>query len=185
MKQNKDYTGELFHSLTILRQHQDPPFKRARAECRCSCGKIVNTELSKLLNGHTKSCGCIRRGKPNLKLRKEYGYSAFKRVLDTYKGNARKRNFDFLLQEEEARSLFEGVCHYCGAAPNRLKKARGGYGEFYFNGIDRLDNDKPYTKENSVSCCTPCNYIKNKMHFNDFINWIRKANDYTSKYKYI
>jgi hypothetical protein len=31
--------------------------------CRCRCGKTIVTQTSSLLAGHTKSCGCSRRGK--------------------------------------------------------------------------------------------------------------------------
>ena len=31
------------------------------------------------------------------------------------------------------------------------------FGEFIRNGIDRKDNDKNYTLENSVPCCWTCN----------------------------
>jgi hypothetical protein len=32
-------------------------------------------------------------------------------------------------------------------------------GEWVYNGIDRVDNNKQYIKENLVSCCKKCNFI--------------------------
>lgn len=31
---------------------------------------------------------------------------------------------------------------------------------YFYNGIDRLDNTKGYTPENSVACCKHCNSLK-------------------------
>lgn|SRR6266436_912231 len=50
--------------LAIVRQV--PPFKgsdNARVEVRCFCGEIFITRASSLRNGHTKSCGCLKKAK--------------------------------------------------------------------------------------------------------------------------
>ena len=47
------------------------------------------------------------------------------------------------------QKLLDKECYYC----HYYKKEE-------VNGIDRVDNTKGYTKENSVSCCEMCNRIK-------------------------
>ena len=42
------------------------------------------------------------------------------------------------------------------------------------NGIDRIDNNIGYTKENSVPCCEICNKAKRDMSYNDFINYLKR-----------
>ena len=41
-------------------------------------------------------------------------------------------------------------------------------------GIDRIDNYKPYIKENCVACCNICNRMKLEMNLFDFMNHIKK-----------
>ena len=33
--------------------------------CRCDCGNIKYTRRSCLLEGYTKSCGCLKKGRPS------------------------------------------------------------------------------------------------------------------------
>jgi hypothetical protein len=51
-------------------------------------------------------------------------------------------------------------CHYCNIDLNRAayRTDEGNHAPM----IDRLDSDKPYSKENCVPCCSDCNYTKNK-----------------------
>ncbi len=64
--------------------------------------------------------------------------------------NAAKRKHEFLLTEEEYGSLVESnSCHYC---TNPIAEVRGG--------LDRKDTHGPYSFENCVPCCVPCNRIK-------------------------
>ena len=45
---------------------------------------------------------------------------------------------------------------------------------FLHNGVDRVNNDLGYTIENSVTCCSLCNYMKRGMSLSDFIIHINK-----------
>lgn len=49
------------------------------------------------------------------------------------------------------------------------------------NGIDRIDSNIGYTKENSVSCCKFCNFAKHTMSESDFYKWIRRVYEYNFK----
>lgn len=58
-------------------------------------------------------------------------------------------------------------------------KKKGLNGGYIYNGIDRLNNSKDvgYVKDNVVACCSKCNYIKNKMSYNEFIGWIKTVHN--------
>ena len=68
--------------------------------------------------------------------------SSFKSYLD----RARKKNLQFELTKRDFETLQNRNCEYCNTRP--------------MNGIDRINNDKGYTHDNSVPCCTLCNYMK-------------------------
>ena len=43
------------------------------------------------------------------------------------------------------------------------------------NGIDRIDSSQGYTNENSVPCCTFCNFAKHTMGKDDFLAWVKRV----------
>lgn len=57
----KDLTGETFNNLKVLGLCDYKKNNRAVWRCLCSCGKIKDIVCSKLISGHTKSCGCLKR----------------------------------------------------------------------------------------------------------------------------
>ena len=69
---------------------------------------------------------------------------------------ANSRNF-IPLSREVWTEIIKKPCFYCGNINNTL-------------GIDRVDNNIGYTKENAVSCCGICNIMKMSSTFEDFIN---------------
>ena len=69
-----------------------------------------------------------------------------------YKYNAKDRDLDFQMTEEQFEVLVKDSCHYCGILrPNAT------------NGIDRVDSSKGYIPGNIVTCCGPCNRMKNNL----------------------
>ena len=69
-------------------------------------------------------------------------------------------------------------CFYCGQLPSREKVTRGNNGSFVYNGIDRKDNNKGYSIDNVVSCCSICNRAKHTILFNEFIQWLECLIEY-------
>ena len=47
-----------------------------------------------------------------------------------------------------------------------------------YNGVDRVDNDKGYIRDNIVSCCSDCNRSKGVLSKKDFITLARKITDH-------
>lgn len=59
MKQ--DMTGKRFGRLQVLEAEQRGQGRKRYWRCRCQCGNEVVVEESHLKDGHTRSCGCLRR----------------------------------------------------------------------------------------------------------------------------
>ncbi len=53
------FIGQKFHMLTVI-QHVDEASKSGKVqyECICDCGNIVPREMSPVVSGRIKSCGC-------------------------------------------------------------------------------------------------------------------------------
>lgn len=65
--------------------------------------------------------------------------------------NRRTTKLEFTLTLADARKLYEkDTCFYC----EEVSEIRT---------IDRVDNEKGYTPENSVSSCRKCNLLKGKL----------------------
>ena len=68
-------------------------------------------------------------------------------------GSAR-RGKEVELRQLDFAKLLRRPCLYCGAT-QRI-------------GIDRVQNNGHYTRENSVPCCASCNYMKGTLRLRDF-----------------
>ncbi len=92
-----------------------------------------------------------------------------------YRQNALRRNLEFQLTPGEFKVITEQKCYYCGGySQDRDPRFSG-------NGIDRKDSSLGYLIDNCVPCCVTCNFIKNNMHFNDFLEYIRRLYEHTHR----
>lgn len=170
-------SGKKFNKLTVIEPVDRKPGERTKYKCTCDCGNETIVEGSKIKNGHTKSCGCLKEEVDRGSHRLPEGVANRNALIYNYKQNAKKKGINFELTNKEMISMFESNCYYCGREPymvTQRKKLNGGY---IYTGIDRLDNNKDvgYTPDNTVPCCTKCNYIKNKLNHNEFIFWIQEV----------
>lgn len=152
--------------------------------CECDCGNIayVRSKSNLLKRLGCQSCTASLSSKNRNDLTAHYGYK--NRKYKEYKDGAIKRHFDFDLSKEHFFYLIEQDCYYCGEPP-KIKISQ--YADktsmqpLKFNGIDRLNSSKGYTKSNSVSCCSDCNYGKHKKSEEDFLKWIEKVYLFNNK----
>ena len=56
-------SGQTFSKLTVLRAA--PTGKRTMSLCVCECGNTVVVSNNSLKTGNTKSCGCLKRDRPD------------------------------------------------------------------------------------------------------------------------
>lgn len=203
-----------------------------RLVCLCDCGKETTTTISKLLGGHTQSCGCSRRKLPIRMIGKKYNkltvleivehyyripgnnntssykmlckcdcgntrlvdyqhllYSAvkscgctvhcnaktgaaFNRIYSGYKKNAAYKHLEWSLTEGQAKFLLTQNCAWCGVEPYRISEAA--LENFFYNGIDRVDNDKGYYFDNCQTLCWPCNDAKGKRRNPECEEWLNR-----------
>lgn len=62
----QDLSGMKFGKLTVIEKDLERSKKSATYwKCQCECGNITSVNSSKLKNGYTKSCGCLRN-KPSV-----------------------------------------------------------------------------------------------------------------------
>lgn len=133
--------------------------------CICECGTKKVIDNAGLMSGSVKSCGCLQIEKLKELHKKNIKPDApFYFVLKTYIRGAKDRNFTWDLTETEFREITSSDCYYCGESPSRMATSNGNQnfkGNLYtYNGIDRVDNNKGYEKDNIVPCCNTCNMLK-------------------------
>lgn len=178
--------GNRYSSLTVI--ERGPNAKsgtgvKAMWLCRCDCGKETTVAGNHLRSGHAKSCGCRRKdpavyGPRNRKFRLPGTEAGFRQVLSNTKCQAKKRNLEWGISDEDARSLFSSSCFYCGSPPMAVHKDRydaTGQRDFLYNGIDRVDNDLGYIHGNIVPCCGFCNRAKGTKSYDEFVAWLKRC----------
>lgn len=170
-ERRKDLTGIKLGMLEVIK-FSNRRIRKNRSFvywlCSCKCGRQVEIPSSSIIRGKIKSCGCF------LPQRQKFGNSSFKHLFYQYKAKARIRNYSFELNAEEFELLIQGNCYYCNIEPKQIHKKKNGFGHILYNGIDRKDNTKGYTIENSVSCCGICNEMKMTKSENEFKQMIKK-----------
>lgn len=68
MTRFNDITGKRFGRLTVLRRSKNDYIspsgvRTTRWVCQCNCGSIIEVLRPSLINGSTRSCGCLQREK--------------------------------------------------------------------------------------------------------------------------
>lgn len=150
--------------------------------CLCDCGRKKTISIWDLRNGKTKTCGYRH---PHYEDRSE---PAFNHIYNhSYGDRARKAGLPFTLSKETFRELTQRNCHYCGSPPTGVSRrgdnSRGAVksgkytSQYIYNGLDRINNRRGYTKGNVVPCCGTCNHAKHTMSYADFVAWLDKVAD--------
>jgi len=129
--------------------------KRICVDCSKEYQKFItkNNNESKRCN----HCNETQKNQDNKRIReRNYKNETFnnkERYYKAYINGALKRDYEFKLNFDEFSKLVEQDCYYCHYKT-----------ENEVNGLDRVDNTKNYTKENTVACCELCNRIKHAYH---------------------
>lgn len=138
--------------------------------------------FSSLYDVECPNCHEIFRKKPNeiknfclsCKLRPK-GQVGLDILFYNYNKNAKHKNREFDLSLEDFKKLTSSNCYYCNSIPSqimKIKEVKSTWGHYFYNGIDRIDNEIGYTKTNVVSCCKFCNYGKWNYHSDEFKKYI-------------
>jgi hypothetical protein len=170
----KDLTGKRFGKWTVVEKikketERQKSMAGAVYSCRCDCGTEGVLWRVSLVNGSSKSCGCSQV--------KPTEVTASNSLYSSYADGAKKRNLCFDLSKEAFKCLIKSNCKYCNAEPLSVFTAKNTKRiknrVFLYNGIDRVDNEKGYTKENCVSCCYICNTSKWNKSVEEWLSHIK------------
>jgi len=169
--------GKKFGRLTVIKRAENNKWGYTRWLCKCDCGNEKVVDGNSLRNGHTKSCGCLRkdliRGS-NKERSLPLGLANMRIIMSLYKWQAKKRGHKWELTEEQFKNITQKNCFYCGAPPSNISRRNKTNGNYTYNGLDRVDNTKGYTIDNVVPCCFICNQAKHKLTIQEFKDWIER-----------
>jgi hypothetical protein len=171
--------GAVYGRLTILEEYYKPPEGKSKTrrmwKALCSCGTTVNTRADIVIRGSSLSCGCIRMSD---KTDKDIGVGA---LHTQYKNRAKSSKLEFDLTIEEFGVLLSGNCYYCNdkeTSTYRFRRKVGTITEYKYNGIDRIDSSKGYTKDNCLTCCSVCNYMKLDSSIDSFMHKVKQIMEF-------
>jgi hypothetical protein len=150
-KKHRDLTGEIIGNWTVLKQLPEKVHDRYQYLCRCACGTERTVRAAWLMNGHSRSCGCLRLEA----ITKSPFESVYNKLL--YVAERRKHTVD-LSYEDYLVFTHVKECHYCGA--NLYWRKVYAYGKPGGHNLDRKDNSLGYSVDNCVVCCGWCNRTK-------------------------
>ena len=155
---------------------------------RCDCGG-TKVFWKKSAITRQESCGCSIRNGFTSKQRRSWNSR-----LQGYKSGARNRGLVWEPSLNEFVKIASQPCTFCGLppkdwecvsnAPSVQKDSPNILPEDYLikiSGVDRLDNSKGYTLENSVPCCVYCNRAKSDLSFEDFKSHVERMYNWLSQ----
>ena len=115
------------------------------------------------------------------------GEASKNRAINSIQGSAKKRGFEYNLTREDFLKITSSNCFYCGSEPKNQCKSlnsngkHGDNGDYIYNGIDRVDQNKGYILNNCVPCCKTCNWAKGTKTIKEFMSWIKQLINFQSK----
>lgn len=68
----KDLTNQKFGRLTVIKRISPIGVKKIKWLCKCDCENEIDVYSTYLLNGDTKSCGCLKKELEEKHLREKY-----------------------------------------------------------------------------------------------------------------
>lgn len=190
--------GMRYGRLTVIKNCGKNKKGRYLWLCKCDCGNEKIVVGDNLSSKKSKSCGCLKteflKKSGNLwGLYKDRETAILKRQYSRLKRRHLKNkmtgtfiNFDLF------KKIVFSECYYCGKKyskiiEDRFAETKNSYKLsntiIRINGIDRKDNRFGYTEENSVPCCTTCNFGKHTLNEEEFKNWIGKVYQHFAKPK--
>lgn len=175
----KDLSGQKFGKLTVLR-FDDTRIDRVYYYCLCECGTEKSILAQNFVSGKVNSCGCLRIANITSKKRTDPILVTARKVwLNRYSDGCSFETFFKLSQQP---------CYYCGKELSNHARAYTGNHpvikrspdwaercQWDYNGLDRIDSNKPHLEDNIVPCCKFCNQAKNNMTVEEFKNWIKQV----------
>ena len=138
-----DIVGERFGSLVVMNRAPNRNTRQSWWTCRCDCGREVEVRGIKLVNHHTKSCGCLKGSKPS------YNFNGYGDLSGKYwkqiQRHAKEKKFEFNLTKENIWHLFQQQNKKCAISGLDIELSRRGP---QTASLDRIDSNKGYCEDN-------------------------------------
>ena len=148
MSKIKNLVEQKFNKLLVISRAENTKQGRAQWNCKCDCGNSLIVRGSYLLNGHTQSCGCLRKeksselntvhGKTNTKIHAVWK-SMKQRCFDENIKNYEIYGGRGITVCDEWKHDFQSFYDYVSQLPH--------YGEEGYS-IDRINNNGNYEPGN-------------------------------------
>ena len=108
-----------------------------------------------------------------------------RRYFSEYKRNSSAKNHNFEIDFDYFNQLISSNCYYCGRKPIETTRWKScehkTQPRLKHNGIDRVDSNIGYTQDNTVSCCSMCNIMKNVYSQKDFLDQATRIHLFNNK----
>lgn len=193
--------GDIFNKLIVIKSSEIIGKQGQHYyQCKCDCGKIKTIKGQQLIQGKTKSCGCLWKETHKVTATKPPGYTSYKKLYNAVKNRARLKKLVFILTEQEHLDIILKNCYYCNTEPtlyNKYVKKDGSVSQYNrifnyaqetidrawvkINTVDRLDSNKGYTLDNCVPACWPCNEMKMDKTVEEFLNKNKQIYEFQKK----
>lgn len=175
-KNRKDYSGLQIGQLKIMSFHSKNLGKRAKWNVQCVCGKVFQTQPRSIISERTKSCGCKKSQFITEKQTLPNGKAIINEAYGLHVASAKRRGLKTELNRLQYEDISKRPCHYCGEFSYRKNTHTGR--TLKCNSIDRLNNERFYSLENSVPCCFQCQTSKMDYTEAEFLEKIRKIHSF-------
>jgi len=173
-----ELAGRKFGKLTVIKDTGRRKSKRPIWKCKCDCGTNIDILGKYLLNGDTRSCGCIGNGGPVNK-------TGYKELSGSYwchvSGNAKRRGVPIAITAEYAYEVFtqqNKKCAISGVDINLVSYYRRDCKDQTAS-LDRIDNTKGYEKGNIQWVHKQVNIIRNALSIDSLLSWCKLIIDHS------
>lgn len=181
MSTAKDYTGITFSKVKVNGlSRRDRKSKVTYWDCTClicekSFEKSTGSITDSINSNRFTCCGCTYYKKPDIESAYKEMFRRYKKGHSYRKKKQNKEEYNFELTYEDFREIISKPCTYCGLESDVYNVREW---KLYCNGIDRIDSDKGYTKDNITTCCKVCNRAKNKMSLEEWNTWLDRISKF-------
>lgn len=171
----KDLIGKIYNELTVKefsykKQNGDYFFK-----CKCRCGTYKTVRRAHLIDGHTKSCGCIA-SEIGSKSKSWKGYGEISKLCwNNIVNSANARNLEINITIEYIWDLFLQQNRRCALSNQELTMLHSIHKKIYKTAsLDRIDSTKGYIKGNVQWIHKDINFMKQAFSQDYFLELCRK-----------
>lgn len=174
----KDYgnlRGKTYNHLLIKDEAGKDSHGRTLGVCECTCGTLKIYPISRVVAGHYKSCGCLRKRNreqsPTFK-----GYGQITGTLwNQIRTGAVRRHHSLNVTLRQAWELFLKQNKKCALSGLELKFGTRYYGKETTASLDRIDSSRGYDADNIQWVHKDINWMKQDFSQSEFIAYCRRV----------